>query len=85
MTNINKIVVLAGITALITNPLTGQYILQFLDWGFQQIFIRGAYVNLVASVIVMVYILLVTFKRSPEKLPSKNQKTKVSSKEYIAT
>ena len=34
---------------LLTNPLTGQYVLGALDWVFQQMFFYGAYVGIVGT------------------------------------
>ena len=82
---VDKIALGAVGVALITNPLTGQYILEGLDWGFQQIFLRGAYVNLVATVIIFIWVMGMLYRtRSQTKIPAKGKKTEKAGK-FIAT
>lgn len=68
--------------ALITNPLTGQFVLIFLDWIFGQMFIYGAYISLIAGVYVCGLMLWYNYRSSGVNIP-KTAKNKVKYIEEI--
>lgn len=51
---INKLGLWALLVIIITNPASGQFILDGLDWIFKTIFMYGAGVNFAASGVLMV-------------------------------
>lgn len=77
---IDKVGLGAVVVALITNPLTGQYILTGLDIIFEWIFKHGTYINLAASIVVLVYIIYKMYQSReviniPEKKKGKKNET----------
>lgn len=79
--NADRLAVVMLLAMLVTNPLTGQYILQGLEWLFQQLFSLGAYVNLWGSFLVLVVAVLHYFKSERVTLPKGNTVTQ----KYIET
>ena len=71
------------LAAIISNPLTGQYVLQALDWVFQQMFIQGAWVSLVAGVYIIGYMAVNIVKSERTNVPAKSAKTKAQ--KYLVT
>lgn len=70
------------VAMLLTNPLTGQYVLQGLDWAFQQMFLYGAWVTLVAT-IYLIGLMAYYYRRSQKiNIPAKGKK---KSQAYITT
>lgn len=48
-----KIALALLVAMLVTNPLTGQYVLDGIEYAFTQLFIYGAYVSIVATVYLL--------------------------------
>lgn len=71
----NKLTIIMMIVFIVSNPLTGQYLLQAIDWTFQQIFIYGAYVSAVAATWLVGYIAWVIYRQEQVKIPKKAKKT----------
>jgi hypothetical protein len=63
-------------------PITGAYINLAIDWLFQQMFIYGSYVAVVAGGYIVLY-LLWTLRPTPVKVPNKAKKSKVKSSDYL--
>ena len=80
--NADKVAMIAVLVAIVTNPLTGQYILQGLEWVFTQIFAYGSPINLAASVVIAVYVASKVFKGYKTNVPPKSAKTQKAGK-YI--
>lgn len=53
MTNIKeKVALLLTVAMLVTNPVTGQYVQIAMELAFNQLFLIGSYVSLVAGVYI---------------------------------
>lgn len=63
------------VAMLVTNPLTGQYVMNAVDWGFAQLFIYGSYVSLIGTVFLMGLGIYYYIKSSKIKIPKKNANT----------
>jgi len=82
---VNKVALGSMGVVLITNPLTGQYILTGLEKAFTLIFVYGSPINLIASVIVCMWLIkqLWDTRDKPTVKQSKARAVKVS--DYIKT
>ena len=49
----DKIALVLILAMAISNPATGQYVLQGLDWLFTQIFVYGAIVSLITAIYLL--------------------------------
>lgn len=45
----DKVAIVLILAMVVTNPFLGQYVLDGLDWAFQQMFLRSAWVSLVGA------------------------------------
>lgn len=64
------------LSAIITNPITGQYVLQVLDWSFEKFFKYGSWVTLVAGIYATGLIIFYMYQsREITKIPKKGTKT----------
>lgn len=73
------------VATILTNPLTGQYVLTGLDMLFQLFFVYGSWVSLAASVYIVGLILWYMYQsREVVNIPSKKHKTQKTGK-YITT
>lgn len=61
---------------LVSNPLTGQYVLQGLDWLFSQMFVYGAYVSIATTVYLVGLGAWYYHKSEQVNIPSKAKATK---------
>jgi hypothetical protein len=74
---LNKVAMWALIVAVITNPVSGAYILWGLDYGFGLVFRYASPVNFVALGVVAGYILWKMWEsRDVTNIPKKTAKTK---------
>lgn len=72
----NKVTLIAMGVALVTNPLTGSVILEGLERGFELIFKYGSPINLIASLIVALWLIWTMWaSREQVKIPAKGKKT----------
>ena len=63
-------------TALVTNPLSGQYVLDGLDWLFSIMFRHGAFVSLIAGIYVAWLLMYQMYTTSRVNVPKKGQSAK---------
>lgn len=68
---------------VVTNPLTGQYVNQIIDWGFQQLFLHGAWVSLVGGSYLMALLVFQIIKSYRINIPAKSAKTE--KQRYLTT
>lgn len=70
--NRSKITIAMAIAMLITNPLTGQYVVAFTDWLFEQMFTYGAWITVVACAWIIGVLLLNVWETRPRtNIPNK--------------
>ena len=83
----NRIALGAMGVVLVTSPLSGAVILTGLERGFQLIFQYGSPINLIASVIVAVWLMwqLWTSREQVKTAPKKSAKQNYKEQKYIAT
>lgn len=62
--------IISVVVFLLFFPVTGAYINLAIDWLFQQMFIYGSYVAVVAGGYIVLY-LLWTLRPTPVKVPNK--------------
>lgn len=73
---IDKVAIASMGVILITNPASSQFILDGLDYIFQQIFIHASPINFVASGVMIVYIGYKMYAtRERVNVPKKSAKT----------
>lgn len=71
--------------ALVTNPLTGQYVQLAIEMLFTQLFLFGAYVSLAAGIYIAGLLLWQMWAtREKVNIPAKNQKAPKAGK-FITT
>jgi hypothetical protein len=81
MKTLDKVVMGAVLVAVITNPVSGGYILEGLEYGFGWIFRYASPVNFLALGIVALYIAVKMWEsRDTTKIPAKTKKTKSAGK-----
>ncbi len=79
----NKITLGAMGVALVTNPLTGSVILEGLEKGFALVFKYGSPINLIASLIVCVWLVWTMWNsREQVSIPVKSKKTTKNAMKY---
>lgn len=64
------------VAALITNPLSGQYVLNGLDWLFMQMFRYGAWVSLIAGVYVSGLLFYYIYQSGRVNVPKSGKSSK---------
>lgn len=69
------------LAALVSNPLTGQYVLDAIERAFTELFIYGAWVSLVFTLYLLVMGAWAYYKLDPVKIPKGKTKTQA----YIET
>lgn len=79
-----KIALVLIMAMAVSHPVTGQYVLQALDWGFSQIFIYGAWVSVVTAAYLIALGAWEYFKSEQPHIPSKAKPQKVKGSEYLA-
>lgn len=63
------------VAALVSNPLSGQYILQGIIWVFDKVFMYGSYVMLALGAYVLFYAGVKYANMNRVKIPKKTAKT----------
>jgi hypothetical protein len=75
------IAIILLLASVITNPLTGQYINQGIDWVFTQMFLYGAYISLVTAVYLIGLMVYLYIKSTKVNIP----KSKKSTAKFLET
>lgn len=69
----DKIALVLLVAMLVTNPLTGQFIQQGVVWSFDQLFLQGAWISLIAAVYLIALMAFYGHQSGKPKLPSKSK------------
>lgn len=64
------------IAMLVTNPLTGQFVMQAVVWAFDTMLLYGAYISIVTTVYIMGLGMFYYAKSEQTNVPSKKSKAK---------
>lgn len=73
----DKMAFMSVAVILITMPVSGQYVLEGLDWVFMQMFSRGTFVTVGAAVYLMGYIMWKMYEtRERVNIPVKPSKVR---------
>lgn len=79
----NKISLGAVVVILITNPASGQFIMDAIEKGFQLVFMYGSPINFAATGVVLAWILWNMWtSRTKTVIPPKTKKTKRDGMKY---
>lgn len=78
-----RVAVIATLLLLITNPVSGQYILKGLNYLFDWIFQYGAYISLVAAVYLVLFFSIREYQKTRLNIPSKKDAKGKASQKYL--